>query len=862
MPEQDGLTIVSVERSPTRRGALARVLRRAGWTVLEADSGDEALRLARDGPDLVIADDPDVCRRIKSDPDTCAIPVLQTAGAAADPGLDSGADAWLPDPAAPAEIVATARALVRLRRIESRVHAAARQWRSMFDAISDAVCLLSPGGTVLRCNRAFATLLERPYGAIVERPLAGLMPALAERMSAGHATATAVELAVGARWLRVRIDPAPFDDPTAPRVCIIADVTARRAAEDALREQSTRSWAVAEHHDRIERLQTLSSALAGAVSRAEVAALVLREGVSTFGAVAGGVAAVSEDGRELELLHATGVPETLLAAWRRFPVDARTMMAEALRARRPVFVATWQERVARYPHQSVMRLEGGDGAAVAIPLLIEPRVVGVLGLAFAASRTTDPAEAAFMMSVGQQCAQALERARLYDTERRRAAQLQSLAAAAVAINGSLSAEEILAVVTDQARTILGAQWCVTSLTAGAEPPLLTAVSRSEQSGAWRDYHERPGTPELHALVLEHGHPVRRSRRELEAMPAWRESPEAVREHGPMQGWMAAPLVATDGRHLGIIQVADTPGGAFSALDEAILVQLAQMTSVAVESSRLYHRARAAEEQLRADAAELERAVGARTAELSASNERLAEMNLRLAEMNAQLEAFSHNVAHNLRAPLRGVVGHLDALLEDHAGGLPAGAREHGERIRAAARHMDALIGDLLDWSRLDRAEIQRTPVHLADVIADALARNAEAIEQAGAEVTVGVPPGLPTVNGHHAMLVQALEHLIVNGLKFVTPGTRARLHVEAVAGPAGVGVSVTDSGIGIAPQHFERIFQPFERLHRQDTYPGTGVGLAIARRAVERLGGRVGVSSRPGHGSRFWFELPTPESEQ
>ncbi len=1083
MTEPAGLTVLAVDHSADGRRTLARTLRRDGWTVLEA-SADEALRLARDGPDLVIVDDAEVCRRLKNDPGTWAVPVVQVI---ADPRhtppdacADGGADAWLSGPLKPAEVMAAARALVRLRHTESRYRTAARQWRAMFDAISDAVCLLSPGGVVLRCNRAFAALLGLPFGAIVERPLFELMPelaVLAPSLSGGGTRPAACELEVGARWLRVRLDPAP-EDPEAPqRVCVITDLTDRRRAERALaatgerlrgvlesitdayvrfdaqwrvieanqrvrelfgdgpeelvgvvfwerfpqsvggdchhgylralatrtpqhfearstirpgrwyevhaypedgggltvyyrdvtlrheadatlRQQTAHFRAVTEalpclvwtcdaegriedanegarayvaepgrtaapagrralrvvaedapryeairaraategvpcelelrlgredgasrwffarlvpvrdatgavrrwlgtaldiddrrrQHERLERLRALTAALSGALSREQVAAQLVQASLPAFGATAGAVAMLSEDRRHLELLHAAGIPEELVAGWRRIPCDSPTLMAEALNGSQPRVLPTWQARVSRYPHHALLRLAGTDGAAIAIPLVIERHAVGVLSLAFAGPRYPDEEEQAFMMSLGLQAAQALERARLYDGERRRAMQLQSLAAAAVAINASLSTEEILAVVTDQARAILGAGWCVTTLHTGAADAPLTAVSRSGESGAWRDYHERPGTPDLHALVMQHGRPVRLSRDAIEAMPAWREAPESVREFGPMEGWMGVPLAATDGRHLGIIQVADAPDGAFSGLDEAMLVQLAQMTSVAVESSRLYHRARAAEEHLRADAAQLEQAVASRTQELRDSH--------------ARLETFSYSVAHNLRAPLRWIHGFAEAMLEEHGPELPHGARDLGTRVIDAAARMDHLIADLLAYARLDRITLTRVPVTVAEVVSDACVRMAPEIERCGARIELAVPAGLPRVRAHHAVLVQVVEHLLGNALKFVPPGAVPAVRIEAVPRARTVEVSVIDHGIGIAEEHFDRIFQPFERLHRQEAYPGTGVGLAMVQRAVERLGGRVGVSSRVGQGSRFWFELPSMETAQ
>jgi signal transduction histidine kinase len=244
--------------------------------------------------------------------------------------------------------------------------------------------------------------------------------------------------------------------------------------------------------------------------------------------------------------------------------------------------------------------------------------------------------------------------------------------------------------------------------------------------------------------------------------------------------------------------------------------------------------------------------------------RVVERTAQLEEKNRELDSFAHSVSHDLRAPLRAVRGFTEILLED---GTQKEAERiaHLKRILAAAQGMDLLIQDLLAYSRLGRQEIVLKPVSLEQVVRDAV-RQLE-LESAGRQYRLEISGELPEVLGQHAVLVQVVLNLMANAIKFVPEGVTPQLRIWAEKADGARRLFVQDNGIGIAPQHQERIFKIFERLQGVEAYPGTGVGLAIVRKAVTRLGGRVGLESREGEGSRFWIELrdagegpPTGES--
>lgn len=243
-------------------------------------------------------------------------------------------------------------------------------------------------------------------------------------------------------------------------------------------------------------------------------------------------------------------------------------------------------------------------------------------------------------------------------------------------------------------------------------------------------------------------------------------------------------------------------------------------------------------------------------ELNATLERRVEERTRqVEEAYRELDNFAHSVSHDLRAPLRTMQGFSGALLEDYGDRLDDLGRDYARRIVAGATRLDELIKDLLDYSRLTRAEIRLQTVSLDAVADDVLAALRASIAEKDAQVELIRPLGL--VCGHPAVLVQAISNLLDNALKFSEPGVRPRIRLRSEeAAPRWRRLWVEDNGIGIAPEHQQKVFEVFQRLHSHAEYPGTGIGLAIVRKGIERLGGSIGVDSRPGEGSRFWIELP------
>jgi signal transduction histidine kinase len=242
-------------------------------------------------------------------------------------------------------------------------------------------------------------------------------------------------------------------------------------------------------------------------------------------------------------------------------------------------------------------------------------------------------------------------------------------------------------------------------------------------------------------------------------------------------------------------------------------------------------------------------------ELERSNLRLEEIvqerTAKLQELVGELEHFSYSITHDMRAPLRAMQGFAEMLAEECGQSLQGESAEYLRRIQTAAHRMDRLITDCLSYSRAVQESLRLAPVDPAQLLRDIVASYPH-LQPPLAEVTI--EPNLPPVLANEAGLTQCFSNLLSNAVKFVEPNCRPQIRIWAAENNDGVvRLWIEDNGIGIAPEMQPRIFGMFQRASK--AYDGTGIGLALVRKVAQRMGGKVGVESTPGKGSRFWLEL-------
>jgi PAS domain S-box-containing protein len=337
---------------------------------------------------------------------------------------------------------------------------------------------------------------------------------------------------------------------------------------------------------------------------------------------------------------------------------------------------------------------------------------------------------------------------------------------------------------------------------------------------------------------------------------------------------AFPIVAGD-KFLGVMEFFSPE---YRPPDDALLqmfIGIGSQIGQFIERKRAEDGLQQAQQEVQQHAAKLEQTVAERTA--------------RLRETINELEAFSYSIAHDMRAPLRAMQGFASILAREHAAQLDATAQRYLQRIEAAAHRMDRFIVDILSYSKIVRGTLDSTPVDLEKLVRDIVA-SYPPLHDDKAEITIDSP--LPRVLANEAALTQVVSNLLGNAVKFVTPGTHPRVRVSAErmdglldkwinaeadapqqsihphiqqsstehprnqqSSTGWVRLWFEDNGIGIPKDSQARLFNIFTRLNRPELYEGTGIGLAIVRKAVERMGGSVGVESEDGKGSRFWVQL-------
>jgi signal transduction histidine kinase len=331
--------------------------------------------------------------------------------------------------------------------------------------------------------------------------------------------------------------------------------------------------------------------------------------------------------------------------------------------------------------------------------------------------------------------------------------------------------------------------------------------------------------------------------------------------------VAVPLQSHD-KVLGVIHLGSRVAREFSQNALQLLQAIGGQAGIAVQKARLYEEAKRAESALEKKAAELARSNGELkrfAGEIKIAKEKLEKVNsaltvqaAELARSNTELQHFAYVASHDLQEPLRMVASYVQLLARRYQGKLDQDADEFiGFAVDGATR-MQALINALLMYSRVGTQGKEFEPTNCEAVLDASLAGLKTALEESGAVVS---RDPLPTIMGDGTQLGQLFQNLIGNGIKF-RGAEPPRIHIASRRNDKGWHFSVSDSGIGIDCRYAERIFVMFQRLHTKGKYPGTGIGLAVCKKIVERHGGEIWVESKPGAGATFHFTIPANNQEE
>jgi signal transduction histidine kinase len=473
----------------------------------------------------------------------------------------------------------------------------------------------------------------------------------------------------------------------------------------------------------------------------------------------------------------------------------------------------------------------GIVAGLAVPLRVGGKVIGMLSVGHPMPRTFAPVEIALLQTFADHAAVALANARTQEELAKHAERLRVLHEIDRAIITETAPVAIAEAVLWRLRDLLGVPRAIVNLFdwEANEVEWLAAVGRHRM-------HLGPGVRYPLSLAgdiaaLRRGEP---QIVDVDRLPSTPQA-QALLASG-VHVYMVVPMIV--GHDLiGSVSFGGDQAQ-FSAEQVAIAQEVAAQLAIAITQARLH-------EQVTRQAAELEQRVAERTRALETANH--------------ELEAFTHTVSHDLKAPLRGMEGFAQALEEDFAERLDDTGRDFLSRIRASAGRMSRLIDELLQYSRIEKRPGERGAVALAPLLDELLDELAGEIQMRGIRVTVDLVAG--EVIGEREGLREALANLLSNAVKF-SPPKDGTIAVRAYREGDRVVLAVADRGVGFDMQYHDRIFGIFERLHRQEEYPGTGVGLAIVRKVAERHGGRAWAESEVGRGSTFFLAIPDAPAAQ
>jgi signal transduction histidine kinase/transcriptional regulator with GAF, ATPase, and Fis domain len=852
-----------------------------------------------------------------------------------------------------------------------------------------AVPILSPDGSALG---VIATLFRRPLqlssrqervAALYARQVSWILTSVHLREQAAQAIDRERERIADAEQ---RANDTAMQAASAE--ARVAELQHRTEDLEASTQALERRASLAERSaSRLQGLQELTTALSSALTAADVAAIIVDKGVSTLGAWAGSMVLLTSDGKMLERVRAVGYPEEMLARWPHIPLDGPFPLSEAVRERTPVLIGDDRTLSARYPHLTTERATTGTRAVAAVPLIVDGRTLGAIGLSFRSEQDFSSDERAFLLYLAAKSALALERARLYDEAlgARREAQkaldelgeerarldtivqqmpaglLIAEAPSGKLVRGNEQLEHILRRQFIASPNIAAyADWQFSSPSGVTLLPEEFPLARSimhgervvgeslgvERGDGTRGFVTVSSTPILDRdgriiAAVATVYDVTDQRRSEESLRFLAEASSILaasldyEDTLPTIAKLAVPFLAD----ACIIDVVEVDGGvrrvaavhreasrasavetALRATPDPTALHHPVVRALRTGMSDLFPEypppirsarpggvertsadfPRISGEHLRADSYDFlgdlrptslivvplfarGRTRGAITLIIENGGRRYGTQELSLAEEfarraglavdNARLYQdaqvannaktdFLGVMSHELRTPLNAIIGYTELLLMGVPAPIPDSGRQQIERVRNAAHHLVHLIDEVLAFSRLEtgREEVRRGSAQLSAVVTEAASVIAPLAVDRRLELRIDAPSEPVTLETDVGKVRHILLNLLSNAVKFTDGG---QIVLTARLENGDVRFDVRDTGVGIAPQHHERIFDPFWQVENQASrrIAGTGIGLSVARRLARLLGGDITVSSRPGEGSTFTARVPRKMGE-
>jgi signal transduction histidine kinase len=532
-----------------------------------------------------------------------------------------------------------------------------------------------------------------------------------------------------------------------------------------------------------------------------------------------------------------------------------SLILEAIRIRETRLINRTEAETLNSPTAPELRLGSKKPSASILiaPMIMHDRVIGTVAVHSYQNNTYTPEHVAVLSGTASQIAVAIENARLYETSRARAEQLATLNE----IGRSLSTLRDLQGVFENAYQLLSHVLQID----GFYIALYDASTKTVAYPFLIDEGEVmiepakpliPGSQIEKTIFIQPTLLINRTAEEIkqQELQITADDPRMIGNRSKVTASALMARLQFGDKTIGIISAQSYKLNAYTQDDLDILSGAANQLAIAIENSRLYSELqkelserKRAEAEVRELNIDLEARVHQRTAELETANQELA--------------SFTYTVSHDLRAPIRGIHGLSHILLEEFGGELSAEALNYLNRIQANARQMGRLIDELLSFTHLGRVPVHKITMDM-DKLVQMVIKNLMTAETHSVEFVISP---LPPAYGDDGLIQQVLTNLIGNALKFTSGTAQARVEIGSSQEKNETIYFIRDNGAGFEMAYAAKLFGVFERLHRQDEFEGTGVGLAIVKRIIDKHGGRIWAEGKINQGATFYFTLP-PKKEK